>query len=1096
MKNTLHFKPYIEKSIIVFALMVFMFTVCIPTHSYAINLQNITQQINEKRITIKQNNASLKDVLYTVNQQSGLNFIYRDSEGIERISGIDVNLENVTVKETLESILKDTGYTYIITSSGVTITKTTQQPTKLTIKGTIVDIDGKPLSGVTVLVQGTQTGAISDANGNFSFEVEKGAKIIASSMGFVEQTITVNSSDVTIKMQIDELAVNDVVITGFGNKSKSSFTGAAVVVGREELKSIGQRDLLSALASFVPGVESVVNNEAGSNPNSRPEILIRGRSSLEGASNAPTFIMDGMEITLDEVFDMDINQIESITVLKDASAAALYGARAANGVVVITSKSLESTPIRVTYNLTTKISAPDLTDYNLLNSAQKLEYERLAGVYDGTSTTQQYTLDELYNERYQEMRRGVDTYWLSAPLRTPFSHDHSVSISGGVSNLRYMLNARYGDDQGVMIGSDRERYGINFRLSYNINQKVFFVNYTSVSGTASEDSPYGSFGDYTKQNPYDRMYLEDGSLNPTMSTNLANPMLEATYGSYSNSNQLNVNNNFQFKYNFTDELIFETRFSLGFNNSENNNFLSPLSYSFNDVPFENRGSYTYGVNKGNSYELTTSLNYNHVFDNGSILYGYAGMNMSQDKSDYANYSAIGFYSDKLDHISFANGYDADGRPTGLLTRSRMIGYSANINYMYKDKYFADASLRVEGSSRYGKDDRYSPFVTYGMGWNVHKEEFMKSTLVETLRVRANGGVSGNNSFEPYQAVTTYEFSNDFIYKYGMGANPKNIGNPNLSWERTIQYSAGIDLILKDRILDISLEAYKKTTDNLLTDIDIAPSTGVSSAKHNLGKVQNIGVELRANMRLLRTRDINWTITATASHNQNTLLEVDDYILGLNEKRIADAANEIDPATIYEEGESTSGLFVVRSAGIDPATGREVFYKRDGSRTFIYSHADKVKVGDTSPFLYGSIMSTFNYKAFTIGVSTSYRMGATLYNQTLATRVEGASPTYNADVRVFESRWKEVGDIVRYKDIANTELPEQTDRFVEDEYQLALGSINVSYDVTSDFVRKLKLQSLRISAFANDISVFSTVGQERGLDYPFARNFQLSLSLIF
>lgn len=440
-------------------------------------------------------------------------------DNIKSLGNVTMELNNTNTEEALKKILSSKGLTFTIKENNVIITKIKNEQKQngiLNIKGRVVSKKDKaPIVGATIIVVGKTTGAISDTKGEFSLKVNKGDNIEISCAGMVPQIRTINSEEtITIEMVDDIVVVDDVVVTGYAIKPKNSFTGSAVTVGREQLKTVGQRDLLSALAYFVPGMELLVDNRAGSNPNAKPDILIRGRSSLSNSGNTPTFILDGMEITLDEVFDLNMEDVENITVLKDASAAALYGARAANRVIVITSKRLETTKLRVSYNLNMKVSTPDLSDYHLLNSEQKLDYEKRAGIYTAPYKDGQYELDELYDKRFKEMRRGVDTYWLSVPLHTAVSHTHSLNILGGSENAKYMMSARYGDENGLMKGSDRQRYGVNFRFSYNIAEKIFFQNYVSISGTNNSDSPYGSFSTFTMQNPYDRAYLTDGSINP------------------------------------------------------------------------------------------------------------------------------------------------------------------------------------------------------------------------------------------------------------------------------------------------------------------------------------------------------------------------------------------------------------------------------------------------------------------------------------------------------------------------------------------------------------------------------------------------------
>lgn len=395
---------------------------------YSVSARSVAQDI---RLSMEKKSVSLIEVLDELSKKSNYEFFYNDNE----VTGVNVSvaMKDATVSEILDHVLKGTALKYQIVDQVIVIRPKNEVQARekgvWRIAGIVKDGKGVPLPGVTIILKGTSTGTATDVDGKFKMQFideNEDVTLVFSFIGMISQEVSVKGfvkENLEIVMHSEEEKLDEVIVTGMGNKSKNSFTGSATVVNRQQLMSVGTKNLLQSLAAFVPGLQIVKNNDMGSDPNTRPEILIRGRSSFEGSSNVPTFIVDGAEVDLDYVFDMDMNDVETVTVLKDASASALYGSKAAKGVVVITTKPLRAGKLRVSYSGTLRTSIPDVRDYDLLNAAEKLEYERLAGVYEDSGKNQ-YEKDSEYNEKYKRVREGVDTDWLSKPLRNSVSQNH------------------------------------------------------------------------------------------------------------------------------------------------------------------------------------------------------------------------------------------------------------------------------------------------------------------------------------------------------------------------------------------------------------------------------------------------------------------------------------------------------------------------------------------------------------------------------------------------------------------------------------------------------------------------------------------------
>ena len=913
--------------------------------------------------------------------------------------------------------------------------------------------------------------------------------------------------DMIIELEEDANTLGDVVITGFVTKNKQTFTGSATEISGVELKQVSSTNILNAIAALTPGMSMVQNNSQGSNPNHMPELVLRGMSSFsnEGQQvNQPTIILDGSEITMQDLYDLDINEVDKITVLKDASATALYGSKAANGVIVITRKPILESKLRVQYNFTGNLQFPMLDDYNVLNASEKLEYERLAGLYDAkgamNSTTGmplQYDYDKLYNQRYMAVKAGQNSDWLSQPARTAFSHDHSLRVYGGAQDLRFELTGRFGDTRGVMKDDYRKRYSIGFKIDYFMENGLQISNRTTYQELDIQNTPYGSFSQYVQMNPYDAIYNADGTLNNNLAWDLDNPLYEATIGSFSTSGERTFSNITDLRWDINKMFLVTGHFNVTSSAGESDIFTSPKSRVYKDITdISKKGQYTKSNDRGTSYNGNLVGTFNKMFKDESLISLSAGWEINHSQNTGETIQTIGYFNDHLSSVGNAVGYPNDGRPYGSVSETADVGFFTTGNFSFRNRYFADATWRTTGSSQFGENNRFGHFWSGGLGWNVMNEEFMKDVKknFDVFKVRSSVGYTGKVSFSPFQAMTMYQYMNSYEYKNGVGAIPVTIGNVDLAWERTMNYNVGIDLSMFSRRLNFTLDAYIRNTTDLLLDKSKAPSTGVTTAKSNLGEMQNKGIEFQLDGYVYRTNDFYWRLATTGYMNRNKITKINKALEEINKENQENAGYYLTPLPQYAEGESVTALKLVRSGGIDPATGKEIYIKRNGERTFVYDPADKVLIGDTEPAYNGTFSTNLYWKGFSLYALFNFRLGAWVYNTTRVTKVEGSDPVYNADSRVFQSRWKKPGDVALYKNIADSSRPEQTDRFAEEENTLTLGSLNLSYEFSDDFCKKMHLRNMRAGLNFTDILRFSTVKIERGTDYLYSQGFEFYLNL--
>lgn len=1000
------------------------------------------------------------------------------------------------------------------------------------VKGQVTQEDGMPIPGVTIQVKGTRNGVQTDADGRFELKaVPANAILVFSYIGYKTQEIkTGKRTTFSVTLLTDMQSLKDVVVNGYQNIKKDNFTGSAVTITGEELKRFNPQNILASIQSFDPSFKLVENNFSGSNPNALPNINVRGttalptgktteltRNQLNSTPNLPLFVIDGYPVPVQSVYDLDPNRIAAVTLLKDAAATAVYGSRAANGVLVITTRPPKEGKLSLTYGYEMNVTSPDLTAYHLLNGEQKLDYEKQAGVY--REALGQYT-DDLEMQYYAKRRNvlaGVNTYWLSQPLATDLGHKHSVTLEGGSQALKYIIDGRYQTNAGVMKGSGRDRYSLATNLQYSLkDNKVLFRNQFTVSQVNGRESPYREFSTYARMNPYfpktgtdgrllrelDTWNVPDAQTNGMKLNTVLNPMYEATLASFNKSEYLEFIDAFSAEYNITPTLRLRGDLSLTKRRSTGDQFISPYSNDFFDKTgddLKDRGSYTFSSRDEMQVNGNLVLNYNkgvgNHFFNTSL-----GLNMQDAKSSLKIFKAQGFTNDRFTDITFARSYERDKAPTGETYEERLAGAFGSINYSYQNRLLMDATLRVDGSSKFGVDARMAPFWSYGLGWNLHNEKFLRNTIISQLKLRATTGLTGEVSFPAYLSNTTYEYYTGDWYSTGVGAHFKAYGNNNLKWQRTQNYDLGMELGLFHDRLYVAPRYYYKRTKDLLADINVAPSTGFYQYKENLGEMVNKGYEFNIRGNVYRNRKMSVNLWTNMVHNTNVITKISNALKAYNDDIDKQQSENADLKSLallrYKEGQSMNTIYAVKSLGIDPENGKEIFLNPDGSKTYIYDVRKTVPVGDMTPKLEGFFGGNVVYGNWMLEVSFYTKFGGDYYNQTLLDRVENADPRFNVDARVLSDRWKKPGDVTFFKDIANQDATRASSRFVQQENRLEFKSLYLAYEAPSAFYNRLKMKSLRFSLNMNDIGYWSTVEAERGIDYPFARSFTFSLQTRF
>ena len=760
------------------------------------------------KVSVRMENATIDEMIKNVRIGTNYRFLYRVEE-VNKYGKRDINLQNVSIEEFLRVALEGTKLSYEIEDDVIIIhpskddNKKTVEPRKVT--GTVMDMQGNTLPGSTILIQGTSLGVVTDVNGKFTLEIPQmdSVVLVVSFVGYETRYVALGNEqkELTIKLKEDVTEMDEVVVTGYGKVRKESFTGSSVSVSKEQLMKVSKTNVLKALQAFDPSFRIQTNNQWGSDPNALPEMYIRGRSgvgvkqldpnytskgNLQNNPNLPTFIMDGFEISVQKLYDMDPSRIANITILKDAAATALYGSRAANGVVIITTVAPKPGKLNISYGLTGEVTMPDLSAYNLMNAKEKLETEVLAGAFEPYQSDVAITLEKRYNAKLNNVVKGIDTYWLSLPLQTAFNHKHSLFVEGGSENLRFGVDLSYYNEDGVMKESFRDRLGAGVTLDYHL-KNLQVKNQTTYNITKSKETPYGSFSNYANALPYNVYKDENGRYLEEVeswgeSGTFPNPMYEASLNNFDKSQTEEFINNLSINWNINPYLLLKGQFSLTRQFSNSRRFLDPLSkQNTNPISDYNTTSGELHTTDGNNFnwDMQATLSYNRTI-NKHNLNVLVGINQRATKTESVSAQYRGFPNGTLNSQNYAE--EVYEKPRSSENSTRLVGFLGTLNYSYNNIYLLDASVRMDGSSEFGSDKRFAPFGSFGVGINIHNYKFMKDWgKFDILKIRGTYGETGKVNFPSYVARTTFKILTDEWYKTGLGASLMALGNKDLTW---------------------------------------------------------------------------------------------------------------------------------------------------------------------------------------------------------------------------------------------------------------------------------------------------------------------------
>ncbi len=996
----------------------------------------------------------------------------------------------------------------------------------LRITGQVKDKSGEPLPGVHIRIKGRKTaGAITNPDGKFMLIGLLESDVLTFSMiGFRTQEVPVKGkSEITVVLSEDVSTLNEVVVTGIFNKPKESYTGSVSVVTKEDLQMNKGQNLLQTLRNVDASINIPTNLSVGSNPNRLPNITIRGGSSLPSldqlnneygtqTANTPLIIMDGFEVSIYKLMDFNDEEIESINILKDASATSIYGSRGANGVIVIVTKKPEAGKLKVFGSAGVNLEIPDLSSYNLLNAADKLKLERSIGLYDSQDADTYFALQRYYNERLRQVRAGLDVDWMRKPLQLGIGQRYAVRLDGGSNEFRWSTGVNYNTVNGVMKGSLRNSITADLSLIYQVKNLVF-RNSISVGVTNAEESKYGDFKQYVDQQPYNSPYDINGDIVRTFpnfnhSRAVANPLFNTTLNTFNKNDRLSFIDNFSADWLISDAWRLRGQIGVNitktgvdtFRPAEHTNFVGPTYETPEGLQRKGRYDWRSGLQK--SMDGRATLSYTKLLGEKHQLYG--GVDVSATINQAFNYamSGEGYNNQNLSMLSNAHQYVKNTTPVGNETESRRIGFTGNLNYVYDNRFFIDGSYRMDGSSDFGANNKWAPFWSVGIGWNLHHEEWIKKfDLFNNLRLKGSMGEVGWVNFQDNQVVTSYSYRGS-KYLTWSAASLSGWGNPNLTWQITRSMSAGLEFGLFRNWLSGEVEVYNKRTNNLLSQMNLPATSGFDSYTENVGVLGNYGLEARLNAYIFRNveKELYWQVGAQFVWDNSKIIYLSDDVKKQNEVYLR-LNGGMDPSRLMMEGYPVNALYAYRSLGINPATGEEVLLNKEGAIVQNITPADKVFIGSGDSPYRGIVNSIFTWKGLTVNLSLGYRFGGLMVNNTLRDKVEvsrGQIGDTNVDARVLSDRWMKPGDHVFFRNFdANSTTPVGSTRFIMPDNTLDIQSLSVQYRWDTDYVKKhLGLRSINFSVNTSNLATFSSVKVERGLYYPFARTVIGSVSLYY
>ena len=1055
-------------------------------------LFGFTVSAQSQKVSLDFKNERVEKVLASIKSQTGMSLVFSD-QLVDVNRKVTMQLKDVTLKEALTRLLSGTDLTFEIRNNKIYFIekKAVSQPgsKKKRVTGVVKDVMGEPLIGANVVEKGRSTnGVITDFNGKFTLEVDESASLVVSYIGYLAQDIpTKGKGDFHIVLKEDANTLDEVVVTGYGDFKKATYTGSASVLTTEKLEALPVVSVGQMIESNIPGISVVAGTS--SQPGAKTTLRVRGVASMN-ASTEPLYVLDGVPIpsydlsnftSMSEAGGMGFIEtlnpadIESITVLKDAASASLYGAKGANGVVLITTKKGKEGKLRV--NMAAKYGITDFAyTYRPLMGGEerrKLIHEGLVNFQldKGVSEqeAQQYA-DANIDQYAKRLPQGYSD-WESALFKTGYQQDYNLSASAGNQNSSFIGSLGYTKQTGVSLNSEMERFTGRVDAS-NKYKKVEFGMNASFSWTKNVHLPEGKFygsaiyASKVNLTPSTPIYNEDGTYaSGYRENNGYNPVLEAEVNDYY-ARTVRAMGTAKIAYNVWDNLKISSVFTVDYSLTKDFFFQSPEGRD--GATYQGRGRMQ--MTDRMRYTSQNNLTYSKTFGKHSVSAVAAFEVMKYDYEDL--YAAKKTYGQDINTSlgNAADPIDADQK----LQEDALMSYVASVNYSYDDKYYASFSFRRDGSSRLSPDTRWGNFWSLSASWRLSQERFMQplKSVLSDLKLRASYGVNGNLPSSYYGYQSTY--TTGAFYNGKPSPWESTLGNEELTWEKNYALNLGLDIGLFSRV-NVSLDWYTRTTKDLLMSKQLNSISGFSSLLTNVGQMRNTGVELEVRSNNIKTKDFSWTTAFNLSHNKNKIL------------KLADLPWFVDGRYVRKEGYPFNTIYLREYAGVDPETGSALYYDNQQDENGNYTknkvtdpgQASPIPLKDITPTISGGFMNTFNYKFIDLSFNLSYSFGGYSYdNASYILQDDGYSVISNKSTEQ-RRRWQKPGDI--------TDVPRfvygnkkggnyNSSRAIHSTDHIRLKSLILGLNAPKAWLQKLGIGNARIYFSGTNLLTWAAYGQ--------------------
>lgn len=931
------------------------------------------------------------------------------------------------------------------------------------ITGKVSSEEGETLPGVSVVVKGTTQGTVTDIDGSYSISVPSDAStLVFSFVGMNTQEVSINGKSVIdVQMSADIKQLSEVVIVGYGTQKKKDITSAVSTIDTDEIQNV------PASYSFdgaIQGKTAGLNvSSSSATPGSAINVNIRGVTSIN-ASSQPLYVVDGVPIVtgnnsalnsniqpINPLADINPNDIESISVLKDASAAAIYGSRGANGVIIITTKRGTAGKTKFNIGYYTGISEISNTP-ELMTSQEWISFMNAAAEYDGLG-------ENYWNSSLGDPSdESIPTYnAYDYIFRTGVTHNADVSVQGGNDNTKFYISGNYFNQEGIQIGQNFERISGRINLDHSASSKLglgtsILVSRTNHQRTVNENDEYGVVINAQAWDPTAPLTQDDGSYTDPFKHYgwwaLENPLFIAEQYINTSATSRALTSVFA-TYDFTDKLSFKTTWSVDYNSLTDESFI-PAGGKESDV-----GNGIYGTYEELAWLNENTLTYNLQLNDNHQFNFLAGFTMQESRQDFSTITGTGFPSNDVIKISTA----ANSTGSSNSSSFGFLSYLGRVNYSFKGKYLANFTVRSDGSSRFGTNSRYGTFPSGSVGWVISEESFLSSSpVLSNLKLRASYGTIGNAGIGNFTWRGAYSLGAS--YNGSGGTSPSILENPDLSWEKTTQLNIGIDVGLFEERISLTADYFTKNTTDLLLEKDVPGTTGFKTTQSNFGEIENKGFEVSLNATVLRKQDFEWSTNINFSHIENEVVDV------LNDGQI------VSRNFVILEGEALSQLYLIKFLGVDPFTGDAVF--EDINSDGIINLDDRQPVGSGIPNYFGGFSNTFRYKGLSLDVFFQFSGGNKIYNQSRHAyenygSLQSGIPYGNQSKNSLDY-WKQPGDIT---DIPRPSLAGPGDpdaqwqrfstQYLEDGDFVRLKNVKLAYNIPSSLIEKWGLSSVQVYA---------------------------------